>query len=145
MKKFIEEFKEFALKGNVVSLAVGVIIGGAFQAIVASLTNDIISPIIGIFMGENLAGKTATLINTSEKVVTLGYGNFITSIINFFIMALVLFILIRAINRITPSNDNTDEPKPEPRKCPYCCGILDDNATRCPSCTSMLDNSASAE
>lgn len=142
MKNFINEFKEFALKGNVVSMAVGVIIGGAFQAIVKSLTEDIISPLIGLFIKGNLAGKTANFAG-----VELGYGNFLTAIINFFIMAFVLFIIVRAMNRLMPSHEEEHEPAPEPeaRKCPYCFSEIDENATRCPSCTSVLDSAAPAE
>ena len=96
MKKFLEEFKAFALKGNVMDLAVGVIIGGAFQAIVTSLVGDIITPIIGIFASTDFSNMIAT-INGSE----VKYGAFITAIINFIIMAFIIFCIVKGINKLT--------------------------------------------
>ena len=96
MKKFLEEFKTFALKGNVMGMAVGVIIGAAFQAIVSSLVSDIISPLLGSFAGMNF-DTLSVLINGS----TLAYGKFITAVINFLIMAFVLFMIVKTINKIS--------------------------------------------
>lgn len=93
MKKFLEEFKEFALKGNVMDMAVGVIIGAAFQAIVNSLVTDIISPLLGTAAGMNFSDLSVNI-----GGATLTYGNFITSVINFVIMAFILFCLVKAIN-----------------------------------------------
>lgn len=95
MKKFLEEFKEFALKGNVMDMAVGVIIGAAFQSIVNSLVNDIISPLLGTVAGMNFDSLSVNI-----NGATLAYGKFITAVINFVIMAFVLFSIVKAINRI---------------------------------------------
>lgn len=96
MKKFIEEFKAFALRGNVMDMAIGVIIGGAFTSIVTSLTENLINPILGLFGGTDLSGFVLNL-----GGVELRYGAFITSIINFLIMAFVLFCLLKAVNKLT--------------------------------------------
>jgi len=130
LKKFFEEFKEFISKGNVMSLAVGVIIGGAFQAVVASLTNDIISPIIGLFAGQNFDYLVLEVIG-----ITLKYGAFITSLINFLITAFVVFLMVKAMNQF-----NKPAPAAKPaRKCPFCFSEVNDDATRCPACTSQLE------
>ena len=135
MKKFVSEFKEFAMRGSVIDLAVGVIIGGAFQAIVNSFVGDIVSPIIGIFTGENFADKAAQI-----GGATLTYGAFITAILNFLITALVLFMVIKAANRVK-SLRKKEEVKKEPttKKCPYCMSEIAIEATRCPHCTSELE------
>lgn len=134
MKKFLQEFKEFALRGNVMQLAVGVIIGAAFQGIVSSLTDNILSPILGLFMMQNLDNLHVTFLG-----VTLKYGAFLTSVINFIIMALVIFILMRGVNKILSVGDSPKEPpKPTTRKCPYCLTDMDVRATRCPACTSEV-------
>ena len=134
MKNFVSEFKKFIARGNVMDLAVGVIIGGAFKSIVDSLVNDIISPVIGIFAKDTL----------NESVLQIGgasiaYGAFISAIINFLIIALVLFMLIRWVNKLQDRFAKKEEPKADPRKCPYCLGVIDDKATRCPHCTSHLE------
>ncbi len=135
MKKFLKEFKEFALKGNVMDLAIGVIIGAAFQAIVTSLTSDIISPIIGLFADTDFNDMTAKIRN-----VDIRYGAFITAVINFVIMALVIFLFLKVINKLS-NLSKKDEIAAEPttKKCPYCCTEIDIKATRCPHCTSELD------
>ena len=96
MKKFLEEFKTFALKGNVMDMAVGVIIGAAFQAIVSSLVSDIISPLLGSFAGMNF-----DTLSVSINGATLAYEKFITAVINFLIMAFVLFMIVKTINKIS--------------------------------------------
>ena len=95
MKTFLKEFKDFALKGNVLDMAVGIIIGGAFTAIVNSLVADILNPLLGLFVGNNFASLTATI-----GSVKFTYGNFIMAVINFLLVALVLFLIIRSINRM---------------------------------------------
>lgn len=108
----IKEFQKFLMRGNVIDLAVGVIIGGAFGAIVASLVNDIIGPIIGLILGGiNLAGQTLTI-----GSVTLGTGNFVQAIINFIIIGFVLFMIIRAMNRIMPPPPPPPPPGPSPEE-----------------------------
>jgi len=110
MKKFLEEFKAFALKGNVMDMAVGVIVGGAFSAIVTSLTDNILNPIIACFGGTE-AGLVTPLGNTGQVI---NWGAFISSIINFLILALVLFVILKAVNRLTTMNKKEEEPAPEP-------------------------------
>lgn len=138
MKKFFKEFKEFISKGNVMDMAVGIIIGGAFTAIVTSLVEDIISPILGLFGGLNFSEMSVTLLGD----VTLNYGSFITAIINFLIMALVIFALIKALNSASKRMKKTEEELPaEPttKVCPFCKSEIAIDAVRCPHCTSVLE------
>lgn len=112
MKKFLEEFKTFALKGNVMDMAVGVIIGAAFQAIVSSLVSDIISPLLGSFAGMNFDS-----LSVSINGATLAYGKFITAVINFLIMALVLFMIVKTINKISSMfHEQKIEEESKPKK-----------------------------
>ena len=135
MKKFLKEFRDFAFKGNVMNLAVGVIIGAAFQGVVSSLTENILSPIIGLFTKQNFDSLKLEVFG-----VTLKYGAFITSIINFIIMAFVVFLLIRIMNIILALEKKEPEViKPTKKHCPYCCSEIDIKATRCPACTSQLE------
>ena len=141
--KFFEEFKKFMLRGNVMDMAVGVIVGGAFTAIVTSLNADILTPILGLFGGTDFSYLYVTL-GSGENAPVLHYGNFITAIINFLITALVIFILLKVINRITErlsamTGNEEETPAPTTKKCPYCCSEIDIKATRCPHCTSILE------
>lgn len=114
--KFFGEFKKFILRGNVMDMAVGVIVGGAFTSIVTSLNADILTPILGIFGGTDFSYLTVTL-GTGENAPVLHYGNFITAVINFLITALVIFIMLKVINRITEKLSTLagmEEEKPEP-------------------------------
>ena len=131
MKKLLKEFKDFALKGNVLNLAVGVIIGAAFQGVVSSLTENILSPIIGLLMRQNFDSLKLEVLG-----ITLKYGAFITSVINFLIMAFVVFMIVRAVNRILAIGQG--KPLPTKKKCGYCLSEIDIRATRCPACTSQL-------
>ena len=136
MKKFFEEFKKFIARGNVMDMAVGIIIGGAFTTIVNSLVNDIISPLLGLFGGMNFDQLEWNI--TGE--VILCYGKFITAILNFFIMALVVFLLVRTINKAGEKISKKDKkPAPTTKKCPFCKSEIAIDATRCPHCTSQLD------
>lgn len=136
MKKFFEEFKKFITRGNVMDMAVGIIIGGAFTAIVNSLVADIINPLLGLFGGMNFDQLAWNI--TGD--VTLMYGKFITAIINFLIMALVIFILIRSINKLSEKLSKKKEAgPPTTKKCPFCKTDIAIDATRCPHCTSMLE------
>ena len=134
MKKILKEFQEFALKGNVVNLAVGVIIGAAFQGIVTSLTDNLISPLIGIFVGKNFDHLAFTAFGA-----TFGYGAFITSIIDFVIMAFVVFLIVKFMNKCMSM---CEKPKPEAapttKLCPRCKQEIHIDATRCHYCTSDL-------
>ena len=110
MGKFMEEFKAFAFKGNVLDMAVGVIIGAAFKAIVDSLVADIISPIIGCLVGANFTDMALVLF---DGKVSIGWGNFVMAIINFFIMAFVLFNLVRTANKLREMTEKKEEEAPE--------------------------------
>ena len=132
MKSFIKEFKEFAMQGNVMDMAVGIIIGAAFTAIVTSLVDDILNPIIGLFVGDNFANLVANFAG-----VELAYGKFIMAVINFIIVALVIFCIIKAMNKATSMNKKEEEEEaPTTKVCPFCKSEIDIEATRCPHCTS---------
>jgi large conductance mechanosensitive channel len=143
MKKFVQEFKEFALRGNVMDLAVGVIIGAAFQAIVQSLVNDILSPLLGLFGSTALQDKAINVLG-----VDLKYGAFITAVINFVIMALLIFLLVKGMNKLASFGKRKEEEAPAApvtKACPYCCSEIPIEATRCPHCTSVLEAEAADE
>ena len=130
MKKFLQEFKEFALKGNVLDLAVGVIIGAAFKDIVTSLTDNFINPILQLITAGDLIEKAEIGVYAS---------NFITAVINFVIMAFILFCLVKAINKLMTIGKKKEEPaSPTTKKCPFCMSEIAIEATRCPNCTSEI-------
>lgn len=132
--KIVKEFKEFVMRGNVMDLAVGVIIGGAFGAIVTSLTDDIISPVLGIFGGMDFSD-----LSVEVNGANIMYGKFITAIINFLIMALIIFLMVKGINKIMSlGKKKEEEAAPTTKVCPFCCTEIDIKATRCPHCTSEL-------
>ncbi len=132
MRKFLEEFKAFALKGNVMDMAVGVLIGGAFSGIVTSFTDNIINPIINCIGGAEVQGKLH-LIGDNY----IDYGTFLTAVINFIIMAFIIFLLMKAINKIISIGHKTEaEAAPLTRKCPYCLGEIPTDAVKCMHCTS---------
>ncbi|MCI5903347.1 MAG: large conductance mechanosensitive channel protein MscL [Blautia sp.] len=131
MKKFFEEFKAFALRGNVMDMAVGVIIGGAFTGIVTSLTDNFINPIINVLTGH----ETYTLNDVAGFA-----SSFVSAVINFIILAFILFCLLKAINKMTSLGKKKEEPAaPTTKECPYCKSTIAIDATRCPHCTSQLD------
>lgn len=139
-KQFFKEFKKFIMRGNVMDMAVGVIVGGAFTSIVTSLNQDILTPILGIFGGTDFSNLEVTL-GMGENAPVLHYGNFITAVINFLITAFVIFILVKAINKIGDKLIKKEEEAPaEPstKMCPYCRSEIAKEATRCPHCTSQL-------
>lgn len=149
-KGICAEFKKFIMRGSVIDLAVGVIVGGAFQAIVNSLVNDVVMPVI------SLATKSLDFSNwfvaldgnqyaTAEEAAQAGaavlsYGNFISAVINFIIMAFVVFILVKVINTVVEKSKKKEETPDEPttKECPYCKSEIAIEATRCPHCTSQL-------
>ncbi len=135
MKKFFKEFKEFISKGNVMDLAVGVIIGGAFTAIVNSLVNDIVTPLLSLITGGFDFSSLAVSLGEGEEAAVLSYGAFISAIINFLLTALVIFIIIKSINKF---RKKTEEPAPTTKMCPFCKEKIALDATRCPHCTSEL-------
>ena len=157
MKGFFGEFKKFIMRGNVIDLAVGVIIGGAFQAIVNSLVNDIVSPVLSLATkGVNFADKFIVL--TADEVTfatveaakeagyaTLNYGGFITAVINFLIMAFVIFLLVKTINKVSDMGKKKEEPAPvapTTKACPYCKSEISIEAVKCPHCTSDIPEEA---
>ena len=131
MKKFFLEFKEFVLRGNVLNLAVGVIIGAAFQGIVTSLTSDILSPILGMFTGSSFDALQLSFFENSIR-----YGAFLTNVINFLIMSFIVFLIVRFVNKIMSIHKKPEAPTR--RSCPFCLTSVDIMATRCPACTSAL-------
>ncbi|MDR1570121.1 MAG: large conductance mechanosensitive channel protein MscL [Oscillospiraceae bacterium] len=147
MKNFIKGFKEFAMRGNVVDLAVGVMIGGAFGKIVTSLVNDLIMPLLGLILGRiNLKGAFLTLNGvryasveeaTAAGAGVFNYGAFITTVIDFILMALVIYVIVTLIQRVKPKTPLAP-PKPQPNLCPHCKTEVHPDATRCPHCTSYL-------
>ena len=130
---FITEFNQFAFKGNIINLAVGIIIGGAFSGLVNSLTTNILSPIIGLFTGQNFDALFVSFLG-----VEIMYGAFITSVINFLLMAIVVFFLVKSLTKIASLSEKKEDEPPEPRKCPYCITVVDIAATRCPACTAEI-------
>ena len=151
MKKIIGEFKEFINRGNVVDMAVGVMIGAAFKGIVDSIVADIISPMIGLifqkdFSGLNLVLRQAIMdadgVTVVKEAITLNYGAFIMAIINFFIIATILFLMVKMLNslRNVGKKPVEEEPVAEPttKVCPYCKSEIALDATRCPHCTSEV-------
>ena len=133
IKKFFDEFKAFAMRGNVLDMAVGVVIGGAFTAIVTALVEDIINPLIGLFFKADFSDVVIGLGGSSIKI-----GEFVNSIINFLIVAFVLFVTIKAINML--HKKPVEAPKePTTKKCPYCQSDIAIKAVRCPHCTSKLE------
>ena len=139
----IDGFKKFIARGNMIDMAVGVVIGGAFGKIVTSLVNDIIMPPLGKLMGDvdfsnlflNLSDKHVATLAEAKKagLAVIAYGNFINTIIDFLIVAFAVFLVIKQINRIAPK-----APAKAPRLCPFCKTEIPDDATRCPHCTSEL-------
>lgn len=133
----IKEFKEFISRGNVIDLAVGVIIGGAFTGIVTSLNEDIITPVLGMFGGVDFSNLKLTL-GLAKNAPILTYGNFLTAVINFLITAAVVFLLVKVINNITKKMSPKEEAKITTKVCPYCKTEIPVDAVRCPHCTTEL-------
>ena len=141
MKKFFEEFKKCISRGNVMDMAVGVIIGGAFTAIVNSLVNDIFMPVLSLITGGfDIAGMSVSF-GVGDNAATLNYGAFLSAVINFLLIALVIFCIIKAMNTAKDKmlkKQEEEAPAPTTKKCPYCMSEIDIQATRCPHCTSEL-------
>jgi len=152
IRRFFKDFKSFAMQGNVLNLAVGVMIGGAFGKIVASLVNDIFMPLIGFLTGgvnSSFSSISSLFVamdgqyyQTAQEaaqnnVGTLNYGAFLSNIVDFFLMAICIYLFVRLVNKLMPKVKET--PKPPARKCPYCVTEVNEKATRCPHCTSRLE------
>ena len=137
MSSFMKEFKEFAMRGNVMDMAIGVIIGGAFGAIISSLVEHIITPIIGAICG----GKNFADLSIKIGEAAIGYGAFIQAVIDFLIVAFVLFLMLKAMNKAMAAAKPAEEPAeeaPTTKVCPFCKSEISIDATRCPNCTSQL-------
>ena len=160
MKNFINEFKKFAMRGNVIDMAVGIIIGAAFGKIVDSLVKDIIMPPIGLLLGkvdftnlffvlkEGVDSAPYASLDAAQKAgaVTLNIGLFVNALIGFTIVAFAVFLLIKAINELQSKIDKkeaaAEKKNPTTKKCPFCCSEIDINAVKCPHCTSNLSEKA---
>lgn len=141
-KGFFGEFKKFIMRGNVMDMAVGVIVGGAFTAIVTSLNQDILTPILGLFGGIDFSYLALTM-GSGENAPVLHYGNFIMAVINFLITALVIFCIVKFINAINDRFSRKEPEKPAApttKVCPYCRSEIAIDAVRCPHCTSQLED-----
>ncbi|MEM4366803.1 MAG: large-conductance mechanosensitive channel protein MscL [Candidatus Anstonellales archaeon] len=148
----IDEFKKFAMRGNVLDMAIGIILGIAFGAIINSLVNDVLMPPLGLVLGNvdfaNLfivlkegtaPGPYASVAAAKEAgAVTINYGVFINTIINFILVAFAMFMLIKAVNRMQRKEEQKAPPAPALKECPYCISMVSLKATRCPQCTSEL-------
>lgn len=154
MKEFIKEFKEFAFKGNMMDLAVGMIIGAAFTGLVNSVVGNLIMPIISIFTGGIDFNNMYLALNDNARAVqaaggdlaaakaagaVFAYGTFITDFIQFLILAFVVFMLIRSMNKLMQLGKKEEEANPTTKACPFCKSEIAIEATRCPHCTSELD------
>lgn len=152
MKGFLKEFKDFAMRGNVIDLAVGVIIGGAFQKIVTSIVNDLVMPLIGLITkGSDFASKFVALDGgdyatieeaTEAGAAILTYGNFIAVTIDFLIMAFVIFLLVKGLNKLTAIGKKEEpvvEAAPTTKVCPFCKSEIAIDATKCAHCTSDVE------
>ena len=148
-KGLIKEFKEFIMRGNVMDLAVAVIIGGAFGAIVTGLVDNIIKPLINSIGGGEVAGSfvlpwvdTTGMDEEALATVSINYGAFISAIINFLIIALIIFLMVKAINKAMTIGKKKEEPveeEPTTKTCPYCKSEIAIDATKCPNCTSEVE------
>ena len=140
MKKIIEEFKTFIARGNVMDMAVGVVIGGAFKAIIDSLVNDIISPLLGMVGGADFSAYKIML-GTGEEAPAIAYGSFITAIINFLLMAVVIFLFVKVMNTMADKFKKKEEAPAAPttKVCPYCKSEIPIDATKCAHCTSDVE------
>ncbi len=146
MKNFIKEFKAFISRGNVMDMAVGIIIGGAFTGIVSSLVEDILTPFLGMFGGDNLENLHIQLLGQA----TLNYGKFLSAVINFLIMSLVVFIIVKLMNKAASmmhkkETEEAEEAAAATKICPYCKSEIPADAVRCAHCTSMLEEGCEKE
>jgi large conductance mechanosensitive channel len=152
MKKLLNEFKEFISRGNVLDMAVGVIIGAAFKAIIDSLVNNVIMPCLTLLTGKMdftnlfipLDGNTYATLEAAKEAgaATLNYGSFISAVINFFIMSIVIFALVKTMNTIAALTRKKKEEAPAApttKKCPFCCSDIAIEAKKCPHCTSDVE------
>ncbi len=139
LKNFVTEFKKFAMRGNVIDMAVGIIIGASFGKIVDSLVKDILMPPIGLILGKVDFSDLKLNLTTGEDPVSINYGLFINALISFLIVAFAVFILIKAINKLQEKVIKEEKNEDiKTKECPYCCMEISVKAKRCPHCTSEL-------
>lgn len=136
MKAFMAEFKKFVARGNVMDMAVGIIIGGAFTAIVTSLVNDVLMPVLSLLTGGFDFNALCIVLGEGENAATLNYGSFIAAVVNFLLISFVIFLLIKGINKLSRKKE---EAPAATKECPFCKEQVAAEATRCPHCTSQLD------
>lgn len=134
MRSLWKEFKEFSFKGNVIDMAVGVMIGGAFGTIVTSLVNDLFTPILSLLTGRMDFSSLAIQLGEGEHAAVIKYGAFLQTVINFLLIAACVFLFVKAINSLKRQQNAP----PPARTCPYCKQALAEDATRCPHCTSEV-------
>ena len=143
LKNMMKEFKTFALKGNVLDMAVGIIIGASFGKIVDSLVKDILMPPLGMLLGKVDFSSLKIALGSEPDAATINYGVFINHVISFIIVAFAVFLLIKAINTLRAKMEKAEAAAPAPKTektCPYCFSQISVKATRCPHCTSQLKN-----
>ena len=138
MSKLLKEFKEFAFRGNVIDMAVGVVIGSAFTGIVTSVVNDLFTPIIAKITGSVDFSALVIALGEGEGAPAIAIGNFIQTVINFLMVAVCVFAFVKMVNKMRRPKE-APAPAPAPRLCPYCQSAIADTATRCPHCTSKLE------
>lgn len=138
MKELFNEFKKFAFKGNVIDMAVGVMIGAAFGSIVTSLVNDLFMPILSLLTGRINFTDLKILLGEGESAASINYGAFLQAVINFLLIAVCVFLFVKLISKMQRKPE--EMPQKEARKCHYCKMEIADDATRCPHCTSELSN-----
>lgn len=132
----VNEFKTFALKGNVIDMAVGVMIGGAFSKIVTSIVNDLFMPLITLLTGRISFSSLSIPLGEGEEAAVFAYGNFLQTVVDFLLMALCVFLFVKLLGALRKKP--AEAPKEPPRLCPYCRMEIAKDATRCPHCTSEL-------
>lgn len=144
-----KEFKEFALRGNVFDMAVGIILGTAFGRIITSFVDDILMPPLGLLLGRvdfsnlyiNLSGGEYESLAKAQEAgaATINYGLFINTVLDFILVAFAIFLIVRQINRLQREKKEEEPAKPTTKECPYCLSTIPIKATRCPHCTSRLE------
>ncbi len=143
LKNVIKEFKTFALKGNVLDMAVGIIIGASFGKIVDSLVKDVMMPPLGMLLGKVDFSNLKIALGSAPDAATINYGAFLNNVISFVIVAFAVFLLVKAINTVRAKMEKAEEKAaaaaaPTEKECPFCCSKIPVGATRCPYCTSEL-------
>ena len=145
MKKFWDEFKTFALKGNMTDLAIGMIIGSAFTGIVSSLVNDIFMPLLSIFTGKINFDNLVIVLGNGDNAATINYGTFLTQVVNFLVVSFVIFLIVRQINKLRSLHTQEEVKEETEKECPFCKTKISIHATRCPHCTSVLEDAGTAQ